>query len=149
MKKSLEWFSGRFELAEQRISKLDKLIDIVQTEKQQEKINSLRNVGQYKQIEINIMGITEGNEREGAEKIVREIMARNSSYLILNKLSKLHIQESEWASSKQFYKEVFTKTKSQMKRQSFKQQDTCSWLYMSRHTHKSHACNLSYKRGPQ
>jgi len=26
-------------------------------------------VGQYKQIEINIMGITEGNEREGAEKI--------------------------------------------------------------------------------
>ena len=82
-------------MAEQRISKLDKLIDIVQTEKQQEKINSLRNVGQYKQIEINIMGITEGNEREGAEKIVREIMARNSSYLILNKLSKLHIQESE------------------------------------------------------
>ena len=58
MKKSLEWFSGRFELAEQRISKLDKLIDIVQTEKQQEKINSLRNVGQYKQIERNIMGIT-------------------------------------------------------------------------------------------
>ena len=82
-------------MAEQRISKLDKLIDIVQTEKQQEKINSLRNVGQYKQIEIKIMGITEGNEREGAEKIVREIMARNSSYLILNKLSKLHIQESE------------------------------------------------------
>ena len=82
-------------MAEQRISKLDKLIDIVQTEKQQEKINSLRNVGQYKQIEINIMGITKGNEREGAEKIVREIMARNSSYLILNKLSKLHIQESE------------------------------------------------------
>lgn len=67
----------------------------MQTEKQQEKINSLRNVGQYKQIEINIMGITEGNEREVAEKIVREIMARNSSYLILNKPSKLHIQESE------------------------------------------------------
>lgn len=54
------------------------------------------------------MGITEGNEREGAEKVAREIMARNSSYLILNKPSKLHFQESEWASSKQFYKEVFT-----------------------------------------
>ena len=46
-------------------------------------------MGQYKQIEINIMGITEGNEREGAEKVAREIMARNSSYLILKKDAKL------------------------------------------------------------
>ena len=40
MKKSLELFNRRFELAEERISKLDdRLLEIVQTEEQKEKIN--------------------------------------------------------------------------------------------------------------
>lgn len=97
MKNSVEAFSSRLELAEERISELkDRSIGIIQSEDQKEKKKSkqsLRDLGDtIKHTNTCIVGVPKGNEK-GVEKVLEDIVARLVPNLIKDK--DLHIQETQ------------------------------------------------------
>lgn len=96
MKNLLEEPKRRFELAEERISELEDMsIDIMQSDEQKEnrmkkRNQSLRDLGDtIKYINIHIVELPEGEEKEKGEKrIPEEIMAENLPNLMKKTLQK-------------------------------------------------------------
>ena len=85
MKNTLERFNSRADDPEERISKLDKRLEVITQAEQlkqkviQKKENSLRELwGNIKHMNIHIIGVPEGEKKDkGAENLSEEIIAEN------------------------------------------------------------------------